>query len=155
MPGKALGYFLFLNVPCGNWTHNWPLGGVCYIHLTKGTYFHFCMVISWSKIGNKNPNKRQDWDLNLSWSSASTLGRSGKVDLRSASPSSLKRVSGEFHDRTGIWTQGSFLIVGFQDRCNKPLCHPAKKAMNNVHKGMFGMRFELIIWASEARGLSY
>lgn len=25
------------NVPCENRTHNWGLGGSCYIHLTKGT----------------------------------------------------------------------------------------------------------------------
>ncbi len=27
----------FSDVPCGNRTHNWGLGGSCYIHLTKGT----------------------------------------------------------------------------------------------------------------------
>ena len=28
---------LKMDVPCGNRTHNYSLGGYCYIHLTKGT----------------------------------------------------------------------------------------------------------------------
>ena len=31
----------FANVPCGNRTHNYSLGGYCYIHLTKRTYTVF------------------------------------------------------------------------------------------------------------------
>ncbi len=38
---RSLEFTAFFSVPCENRTHNWGLGGSCYIHLTKGTYSAF------------------------------------------------------------------------------------------------------------------
>ena len=42
---RILEFTTFFSVPCENRTHNWGLGGSCYIHLTKGTYSDFVTLL--------------------------------------------------------------------------------------------------------------
>ena len=48
---------LKMDVPCGNRTHNYSLGGYCYIHLTKGTN-GFATDNYYNKVGSESQGER-------------------------------------------------------------------------------------------------